>query len=169
MSKVQAALQKVAADRERAALKKGDHPTPPVPPPSGPGGRVSGSDGLTSKTRVSVDFDALIDSGVVVADEHKKELRDSMRRIKWPVLANAFGEQSSGIPRGNVVMVASATAGEGKTFTTVNLALSIAAEKDYDVLLVDADIAKPHASEAFGLVWLIAAVSSTFSSEKSTT
>ena len=47
-------------------------------------------------------------------------------------------------------MVSSAMPGEGKTFTSINLALSMAQERDHEVLLVDADVAKPHTSEMFG-------------------
>jgi exopolysaccharide/PEP-CTERM locus tyrosine autokinase len=48
-------------------------------------------------------------------------------------------------------MVTSAMAGEGKTFTSINLALSMAQERDHEVLLVDADVAKPHVSEMFSV------------------
>jgi Mrp family chromosome partitioning ATPase len=48
-------------------------------------------------------------------------------------------------------MLASALPGEGKTFTTINLALSLALEKEMEVLLVDADVAKPHVSRIFGI------------------
>src|SRR3546814_2669751 len=41
--------------------------------------------------------------------------------------------------------------GEGKTFSAVNLALSLAVEADHDVLLIDADIAKPSVLDALGL------------------
>ena len=47
-------------------------------------------------------------------------------------------------------MVTSSVSGEGKTFSSLNLALSIAWEKDFSVLLVDADVAKRHATRAFG-------------------
>jgi len=47
--------------------------------------------------------------------------------------------------------MASAIPGEGKTFTSINLALSLALEKDLEVLLVDADIPKPHISRTFGV------------------
>jgi len=42
-----------------------------------------------------------------------------------------------------MIMVTSALAGEGKTFTAVNLAMSLATELDNTVLLVDADVANP--------------------------
>jgi Mrp family chromosome partitioning ATPase len=48
-------------------------------------------------------------------------------------------------------MIGSANPGEGKTFSAVNLALSLAAEADYDVLLVDGDIAKPSVMARLGL------------------
>ena len=48
-------------------------------------------------------------------------------------------------------MVTSALPGDGKTFTSINLALSMALERDISVLLVDADVAKRHVREIFGL------------------
>jgi protein-tyrosine kinase len=49
------------------------------------------------------------------------------------------------------ILICSAHPGEGKTFCSVNLALSIAAEKDNEVLLVDADFAKPSVLSTLGL------------------
>jgi len=43
----------------------------------------------------------------------------------------------------NLIMVASAVAGEGKSMTAVNLAISLAQELDLTVLLVDADLRRP--------------------------
>ncbi len=51
------------------------------------------------------------------------------------------------VKNGNLVMVTSALPGEGKTFTAVNLAMSIAMEIDNTVLLVDGDVAHPDAPE----------------------
>ncbi len=56
---------------------------------------------------------------------------------------------SSGNSR--LILVASALAGEGKTYTSANLALSLALEPDYSVLLVDADVIKPNLTRLFGL------------------
>lgn len=100
---------------------------------------------------IQIDYEQLANEGVLFPENHYEELRDQMRRIKRPILDNAFGPHNAAHQRGNIVMIASAMSGEGKTFTSINLALSIAAEKDIDVLLVDCDIAKPHASEIFGL------------------
>jgi Mrp family chromosome partitioning ATPase len=48
-------------------------------------------------------------------------------------------------------MMASALPGDGKTFTSINLALSMARERDISILLMDADVAKPHVSRIFGI------------------
>lgn len=58
---------------------------------------------------------------------------------------------------GNILLVGSANPGEGKTFTSINLGVSISQEFDRTVLLVDADLKKPHprhqdfASDFFGV------------------
>src|SRR6202008_1950034 len=72
-------------------------------------------------------------------------------RIKRPIIANAFGKGVPAVPNGHIVMIASAIPGEGKTFTCINLALSMALEHDLEVLLVDADVPKPHISTVFGV------------------
>ena len=48
-------------------------------------------------------------------------------------------------------MVTSSSPAEGKTFTSINLAVSVAMELDKTVLLIDADIHKPAASDILGV------------------
>jgi Mrp family chromosome partitioning ATPase len=50
-----------------------------------------------------------------------------------------------------MILVCSARPNEGKTFCAINLALSLAAEKDMEILLVDADFAKPDVLGRLGL------------------
>jgi capsular exopolysaccharide synthesis family protein len=66
------------------------------------------------------------------------------------VKRNLLGAIRSG-EASRVILVASALAGEGKSFTAANLARSLALEPDYSVLLIDADVARPHLSHALGL------------------
>lgn len=54
-------------------------------------------------------------------------------------------------PAGRTVLVTSALAGEGKSYTSANLARSLAMEPDFTVLLVDADVVKPALSRAMGI------------------
>lgn len=80
-----------------------------------------------------------------------EDIRDQYRRIKRPLLSNAFGKTASIVDQGNLIMVTSSVPGEGKTFTSINLALSIAQERDNTVLLIDCDVTKQGASRALGI------------------
>ncbi|MCH8506720.1 MAG: AAA family ATPase, partial [Ectothiorhodospiraceae bacterium] len=112
--------------------------TPP-PPPLGPRGTLQ------------IDFRRLRDNGVYPPDAMQPGLKDQYRRIKRPLLANATGRKGIAVERGNLIMVTSAISGEGKTFTSLNLAMSIAQDPDYSVTLVDGDVARASASKLLGV------------------
>ena len=99
-----------------------------------------------------VDPAALKRMGLLPTD-HEAELRlaNELSRIKRPLLDNAMGKGAETFVRGKRILVTSARAGEGKTFTAVNLALSLARETDFEVLLVDGDIPKSDITRVFGL------------------
>jgi protein-tyrosine kinase len=96
------------------------------------------------------DLQRLQTAGLVVKDGDKNPLAEEYRLIKRPLLINAFGQGATAVPNGNLIMITSALPGEGKTFTAINLAMSIALERDRTVLLVDADVAKPGISDYIG-------------------
>jgi exopolysaccharide/PEP-CTERM locus tyrosine autokinase len=98
---------------------------------------------------VHVDQASLRAARLIAPDYHDRMLADEYRDIKRPLIANALGRRRLRVERGNLIIVTSAIAGEGKTFTSLNLALSIAQEQDLSVLLVDADVAKSHISTIF--------------------
>ena len=98
--------------------------------------------------QVNIDFALLRARGLLTSDDERSSLAEEYRMIKRPLLANAFG--SNPVKNGNLIMVTSSLPGEGKTFTTINLAISIAMELDRTVLLVDADVAKPRMPEYLG-------------------
>lgn len=100
---------------------------------------------------VNVDRAALRESGLLPPEAQAREIADQYRAIKRPLLAAAFSPVEQGAPLPQVMMMASALPGDGKTFTCINLALSMSLEKDHTVLLVDGDVAKPHISQAFGV------------------
>lgn len=70
-------------------------------------------------------------------------INEEFRAIKRKVLSNAFGPLSKTLNNSNIIMVTSPNPNEGKTFTAINLAMSIALEQDKTVLLVDADVLRP--------------------------
>ncbi len=99
-----------------------------------------------------VDSAALKRMGLLPADgEAERLLADELRCVKRPLLANASGKDAETFIRGKRIVVTSAEAGEGKTFAAVNLALSLARETDFEVLLVDGDIQKSDITRIFGL------------------
>lgn len=100
---------------------------------------------------VKVDRDALAASGLLPPADQERELMDQYRAIKRPIIRAAFHAERPDGPSPQVVMIASALPGDGKTFTCINLAFSLAREKDHSVLLVDADVIKPHVSRLFGV------------------
>ncbi len=85
--------------------------------------------------------------GIISPNSERSRTAEEYRMIKRPLLQRAFaGELPPGAHQ-NVMMVTSSVAGEGKTFTSLNLAISIAMEMDRTVLLVDADLARPGLSK----------------------
>ena len=117
------------------------------------------SAGITEKEKVSkaqktenIDWDKLAELGFVTpASNTNSETEEEYRNIKRPLINNAFGVGSVGINRSNLILVTSSVPGEGKTFTAINLALSIANERDKKVLLIDADVARPSISRVLGI------------------
>ncbi len=100
---------------------------------------------------VVLDRGALRAAGLMPPEEEHDLLTRQYRKIKHPLVARAMGRGVAREPRGYLIMIASAMAGEGKSFTALNLALSLSLEKDVKVLLVDADALKPQLSHVLGL------------------
>lgn len=99
---------------------------------------------------VEIDIEAIRAAGMVTPSGERTHIAEEFRLIKRPLLLNAFEKGANAIRNGNVIMVASSRSGEGKTFMAVNLAMSIASERDLTVLLIDADVAKPDIPNVLG-------------------
>ncbi len=106
---------------------------------------------LPRSRRVELDLRKLSAAGFITPDAKRSQLADEFRVIKRPLIANAKRTSGPQIPRANLIMVTSALPGEGKSFTSINLAMSIAMELDNTVLLVDGDVAGPSLSKLLGL------------------
>ncbi|HLO62350.1 MAG TPA: XrtA-associated tyrosine autokinase [Azonexus sp.] len=113
-------------------------------------GRSDGDSAASSKS-VVLNLEAIAASGLLVPNVARNQLADELRVIKRPLIANAMGRGDSAVPNGNLIMVTSALPGEGKSFTAINLAISIAMEMDNTVMLVDADVARPSVLNMLGL------------------
>lgn len=158
MSLVEKAIQKMQAnDRLRQQLR---HPEPPTPiaevvntPPRSASVRTPTPDlpPFNPQRLIKVDREALEASGLLPPADQERELMDQYRAIKRPLIRAAFHAERKPGPSPQLIMIGSALPGDGKTFTGINLAFSMAREKDHTVLLVDADVIKPHVSTLFGV------------------
>ena len=99
---------------------------------------------------VNIDFAWLKSRGFVTPEAAMSQIAEEFRIIKRPVIRNALGRGGTRVRNGNLVMVTSALPSEGKTFTSLNLALSMATEVDSTVLLVDGDVAHPNLPALLG-------------------
>ena len=100
---------------------------------------------------LTIDKKGLSERGYLIDTGTRKSIKDEFRKIKRKLLNNAFGGGAKLLNNPNLIMVSSAKPNEGKTFVSINLALSIALEQDKTVLLVDADVLRPSVNREFGL------------------
>jgi protein-tyrosine kinase len=143
MSLVERALKKLQESRT-VAPATGTAPVPQGAPARDAAQPASGH--IRPARVVQLNREALRAAELLPAPAEERRLAHEYRQIKRPLIANAFGRGVPQIPNGRVILVASALPGDGKTFTAINLALSMTLEKDHSVLLVDADVAKMHVS-----------------------
>ena len=152
MSVVERTIRKLQEEKQAAAE--------PGAPPSAPQPEIPTQASVTPpravlpRTRsapIVLDRGVLRGAGLLPPEPDMKALARQYRNIKHPLVAQAIGRGVPRAPKGHLIMIASAMSGEGKSFTAMNLALSLALEKDINVLLVDADVAKPQLSQVLGL------------------
>jgi len=96
-----------------------------------------------STTKVKKIDDSILKKGKVISLFHDLEKVDEIKTLRTRIL-NKLKEIG-----GNSLLITSANPYEGKTYTAINLGVSIAQELDRTVLLVDCDLknhSKPHKS-----------------------
>jgi exopolysaccharide/PEP-CTERM locus tyrosine autokinase len=156
MSLVERAIKKL----QESAAHSGAQPRPTTagrvvevpPPPAAVSDTTPARPRIERPSRiVNIDKDALRAMRLMAPAGMERRTAAQYQRIKRPLVAAARGKSDPPIENGHLIMLASALPGEGKTFTSINLALSLAREKDIEVLLVDADVAKPHVSRLLGV------------------
>jgi protein-tyrosine kinase len=100
---------------------------------------------------VTLDLEAMRADGYLPEAKTAQQFANHYRRIKRPLIDKAVSGPGSSSLDPRVIMVTSALPGDGKTFTSINLAMSMALERDMSVLLVDCDVAKRHVSQIVGM------------------
>ncbi len=126
-----------------------DAPLPPpvdVPvAPGAPDAPVTRAPAWTGPVQ-PIDRDALAQGGFLLPEGPVTVMSEEFRLLKRDLLAQLRDNS-----RGNRILVCSPNSGEGKSFCAINLALSLAAEKDLEILLVDADFGSPSIPQSLGL------------------
>ncbi|HET6629002.1 MAG TPA: XrtA-associated tyrosine autokinase [Woeseiaceae bacterium] len=178
MSKIQDALNKLKQEGALPVQRTLTPATAPAVPPEAatptevlaqPAARPSSQDRVVEMTPVSIarkkkvtidgpkhaiDQHHLIQAGLLAPLDQAVPIADEFRRIKRPLITNATATtNAAGEPDDhmNVIMITSALPNAGKTFCSMNLALSMSLERELNVLLVDADVAKRHITRELGL------------------
>jgi protein-tyrosine kinase len=154
MSVVEKAIRKLRKEREQSADEsQASAPSqaaaaPQANEPAQPRAAAAPAGGQAT---VILDRATLRAAGLMPPEEELDIITRQYRKIKHPLVARAMGRGVPREPKGFLIMIASAMSGEGKSFTAMNLALSLSLEKDLNVLLVDADAPKPHLTRVMGL------------------
>lgn len=143
------------ANRPRRAVPPGVPPEATEIVPETPAAATSAPRALAQRVEFSggqqtIDRGRLLEQGFVVPDGPVTALVEEFRIVKRQFLL-AMRAEGAGSPDRQRVLVSSPLPGEGKTFCAMNLALTMAAEKDAEVVLVDADFAKPSILSLLGL------------------
>ncbi len=126
--------------------------TAPVPAPIGPQTPRTAPAIVFSGPYAVIDRARLAEQGMIVPEGSVTALLEEFRIVKRQLLLTAAELRGQGAgAKAQRILICSPHPGEGKTYSAVNLALSIAAEKDSEVLLVDADFAKPSVLTTLGL------------------
>lgn len=97
----------------------------------------------SDQNTIIINGDGLDKRGFIYSAKSAHHIQEEFRHIKRKLLNNAFGPASKTLKHSNLIMVSSSSPNEGKTYISINLALSIALEQDKTVLLVDADVLRP--------------------------
>jgi len=150
-----------AEEAPRAAeILQESRPAPAIPPtqdarreeePNQRAVPLPRSASTTESPSDSIDLAGLEQAGMIVPDGKRTQVSEEFRVIKRTLLQNAKRRDPAAAPSANLIVVTSAFPDEGKTFSAINLAISMSLELDHSVLLVDADVAQPRRGDFLGL------------------
>jgi len=146
MSIVENTLEKLRGNGPPAG-----RPHPAASSRGGAGEQGSFAARIAARPEVQLQPARLREHGMLPPTPDERRLMIQYREIKRALLSALTHADGEGGPDRNLIMVASAQAGEGKTFTSYNLARSLATERDWTTLLIDADVARRHLTSALGL------------------
>lgn len=99
--------------------------------------------------KVVVEPHLLREAGIIVPEDPVTGLLEEFRIVKRELLVDARADEDDDAARR--ILVCSPHPGEGKTYCATNLAIALAAERDVEVVLIDADVLNPSITRRLGL------------------
>lgn len=146
-------IEKALAKQKEAAKKQHSTVTPPVHDEEQTNLTANADpisiseknipDATITNEQIILNGERLTERGFIYSPDSTHHIQEEFRHIKRKLLNNAFGPAAKTLKHSNLIMVSSSNPNEGKTFISINLALSIALEQDKTVLLIDADVLRP--------------------------
>ena len=154
MSRIEKAIEIAARQRHataEVAVAQAATPSAPAIPAVGPDAAPAAvpappADRSRARTLQPLPLPATANPCLVMANAIDSPAAEQYRKLKsnlMKLIRMGKGKQS--------LMVTSPMAGDGKTVTALNLAISLAQEYDHTVLLVEADLRKPSLLQYLGL------------------
>jgi len=131
-----------ASETTTPARRQTDKPAPAAPEPVKPAKPVAlgGSHQEVERWRMR-------EEGLIVPEDTVTATLEEFRIVKRELLADARASKDDKARR---IVVTSPHPAEGKTYCSLNLAIALAAEREIEVLLVDADVMKPSIPKRLG-------------------
>lgn len=137
MERIKQALEKARLERQASGGASAASP------------RTGGADAPTTvnytQTRVANTAKQALQERRIITGVEQNEFTDAYRILRTQVLQRLREKNW------NSLAITSPGLNEGKTLTAINLAISLAMEVNYTVLLVDADLRHPSVHEYFGI------------------
>lgn len=149
-----AAQEATATSEPAASMPAATPPEPSVaaaPPAAAPAARPAAPSRPAGDRVVDLDFTRLAAGGFLTPNQATTRQSEEYQQIKRRLLNNIAAGTQNESRRSNLILITSSVPSEGKTFTSVNLAISIAMEVDHTVLLIDTDIMKRDTSRVLGV------------------
>ena len=142
MSRIEEALKKAAGKREAVRSREQDF-VAPVKPTSAAEKKVEAHNLNTLLDVAPLEINNVL---IATAREEKTVIVEEYNKLRSTIIALTQGENFR-----NTLLVTSTASSEGKSMTSLNLAISLAKEQDHTVLLVDSDLRRPSLHHYLGI------------------
>jgi len=135
----------------RGQVQSAPIPVAPTPQPQAPEAVAAPSPERAvtfSGPLMKIDREFLTKANLIVPEDPVTGLLEEFRIVKRELLVDA---RAAGNDAARRILVCSPLPGEGKTYCATNLAIALAAERDIEVVLVDADMINPSITRRLGI------------------